>query len=163
MHIDFGPDVAFGALFPFLEPVADLDNGMWVVASRLPRALAAVAHSAGAEIRTVSPSRPRDQLPRSRISCGLAIAPGTKCDLRLAGMSPAKSARRREGNVHRHNIDVASKYDGESDFATMEVVVQRPAEAKVQATILLPGVLRLRRARPGIDHVASGIYPHLNA
>ena len=57
MHIDFGPDVAFGALFPFLEPVADLDNGMSVVAGGaggLPRALAAVAHSAGAEIRTLS-------------------------------------------------------------------------------------------------------------
>ena len=72
MHIDFGPDVAFGALFPFLEPVADLDNGMSVVAGGaggLPRALAAVAHSADAEPAT------KDQLPRSRIPCGLATAP----------------------------------------------------------------------------------------
>ena len=30
--VDF-PDVAFGALFPFLESVADLDNGMTVVAA----------------------------------------------------------------------------------------------------------------------------------
>ena len=33
MHIDFCPDVPFGALFPFLESVADLDNGMSVVAA----------------------------------------------------------------------------------------------------------------------------------
>lgn len=55
MHIDFGPDVAFGALFPFLETFTDMDNGMAVVAggaSKLPRALAAVAEAAGAEIRT---------------------------------------------------------------------------------------------------------------
>ena len=36
--------------------------------------------------------------------------------------------------MHRHNIDVANKYDSESDFATVEVVVQRPAEIKGQAT-----------------------------
>jgi hypothetical protein len=58
MYIDFGPDVAFGALFPFLESVADLDNGLSVVAGGaggLPCALAAVARSAGAELRIVSP------------------------------------------------------------------------------------------------------------
>jgi phytoene dehydrogenase-like protein len=55
MHIDFGPDIAFGALFPFLETFTDMDNGMAVVkggAANLPRALAAVAEAAGAEIRT---------------------------------------------------------------------------------------------------------------
>jgi phytoene dehydrogenase-like protein len=58
MHIDFGPDVAFGALFPFLETFTDMDNGMAVVAggaSKLPRALAGVAEAAGAEIRTNAP------------------------------------------------------------------------------------------------------------
>jgi phytoene dehydrogenase-like protein len=58
MHIDFGPDVAFGALFPFLETFTDMDNGMAVVAggaSNLSRALAGVAEAAGAEIRTGAP------------------------------------------------------------------------------------------------------------
>jgi hypothetical protein len=64
--------------------------------------------------------------------------------------------------VHRHNTDVANNYDGESDFATVEVVVQRPAEIKGQATTMLPRVHRLRRARPRLDHVASGIYQHVN-
>jgi hypothetical protein len=64
--------------------------------------------------------------------------------------------------VHRHNIDVANKYDGESALATMEVVVQRPAEIKGQATTMLPGAPRLRRARPRLDHVARGIYQHVD-
>lgn len=55
MHLDFGPDVAMGALFPFLELFTDMANGMSVVeggASRLPEALAAVAAEAGATVRT---------------------------------------------------------------------------------------------------------------
>ena len=64
--------------------------------------------------------------------------------------------------MHRHHIDVANKYDSESDFATVEVVVERPAEIKGQATTMLPGVQRLRRARPRLDHVVSGIYRHVN-
>jgi ABC-type ATPase involved in cell division len=64
--------------------------------------------------------------------------------------------------VHRHNIYVASKYDGESDFATMEVVVQRAAEIKGQAATMLPRVQRLRRVRPSPDHVSSGTYQRVN-
>jgi hypothetical protein len=79
MYIDFGPDVAFGALFPFLESVADLDNGLSVVAGGaggLPCALAAVARSAAPRSASfrLEPAT-RDQLPRSRNSCGLATAP----------------------------------------------------------------------------------------
>jgi hypothetical protein len=44
-------------------------------AGGLPRAVAAVARSAGAEIRTFRPAGHRDQLPGSRISCGLATTP----------------------------------------------------------------------------------------
>lgn len=60
MHLDFGPDVALGALFPFLEVFGDMDNGMSVVrggASGLPDALAALATEAGAEVRTQAPVR----------------------------------------------------------------------------------------------------------
>ena len=73
MHIDFGPDVAFGALFfPFLEPVADLDNGMSVVAGGaggLPQR----PRRGGSLGRRRDPHpfpwpATRDQLPRSRIS-----------------------------------------------------------------------------------------------
>ena len=96
MHIDFGPDVAFGALFPFLEPVADLDNGMSVVAGGaggLPRALAAVARSAGAEIRTLSPGRPPGISCHDReFRAGWLPHLGTKCDLRLAGDEPCEAS-----------------------------------------------------------------------
>ena len=64
--------------------------------------------------------------------------------------------------MHRRNICVASKYDGESYFATMEVVVQRAAEIKGQAATMLPRVQRLRRVRPSPDHVSSGTYQHVN-
>jgi phytoene dehydrogenase-like protein len=60
MHLDFGPDVAMGALFPFLELFTDMRNGMSVVeggASRLPEALAAIVRDAGGEVRTSSPVR----------------------------------------------------------------------------------------------------------
>jgi phytoene dehydrogenase-like protein len=60
MHLDFGPDVAMGALFPFLEMFTDMQNGMSVVeggASRLPEALAAVVREAGGEVRTSAPVR----------------------------------------------------------------------------------------------------------
>jgi phytoene dehydrogenase-like protein len=60
MHLDFGPDVAMGALFPFLEMFTDMQTGMSVVeggASRLPEALAAVVREAGGEVRTSAPVR----------------------------------------------------------------------------------------------------------
>ena len=60
MHLDFGPDVAMGAVFPFLEVFTDMRNGMSVVeggASRLPEALAGIVRDAGGEVRTSSPVR----------------------------------------------------------------------------------------------------------
>jgi len=60
MHLDFGPDVAMGALFPFLELFTDMRNGMSVVeggASRLPEALAAIVREAGGEVWTSSSVR----------------------------------------------------------------------------------------------------------
>jgi phytoene dehydrogenase-like protein len=60
MHLDFGPDVAMGALFPFLELFTDMRNGMSVVeggASRLPEALTGIVREAAGEVRTSSPVR----------------------------------------------------------------------------------------------------------
>jgi phytoene dehydrogenase-like protein len=60
MHLDFGPDVAMGALFPFLELFTDMRSGMSVVeggAARLPEALAGIVRDAGGEVRTSSPVR----------------------------------------------------------------------------------------------------------
>lgn len=55
MHLDFAPDVSGGAMFPFLELFADMENGMALVeggAQRLPQALAAVLADHGGEVRT---------------------------------------------------------------------------------------------------------------
>ena len=86
MHIDFGPDVAFGALFPFLESFADMDNGM-------SRALAAVARSASAEIRTVSPSRPPGISCHDReFRAGWLPHLGTKCRSASSGDEPCEAS-----------------------------------------------------------------------
>ena len=55
MHLDFGPDVSGGAMFPLLEAFTDMRAGMAVArggASRLIDALVALAADHGAELRT---------------------------------------------------------------------------------------------------------------
>ncbi|WP_320672063.1 phytoene desaturase family protein [Patulibacter defluvii] len=55
MHLDFGPDVSGGAMFPFLETFADQANGMSVArggAGRMPEALAGLLGDVGGELRT---------------------------------------------------------------------------------------------------------------
>lgn len=55
LHADFGPDVAGGALLPFIECLSLMHSGMWVAesgASRLPEALAAVIVERGGRVRT---------------------------------------------------------------------------------------------------------------
>jgi phytoene dehydrogenase-like protein len=55
MHMDFGPDVPGGAMFPFLETFSDMEEGMNLAqgsASKMPQALAGLAQEYGAEIRT---------------------------------------------------------------------------------------------------------------
>lgn len=55
MHLDFGPDVSGGAMFPFLETFADQAAGMAVVeggASRMIEALAGLLREHGGELRT---------------------------------------------------------------------------------------------------------------
>jgi phytoene dehydrogenase-like protein len=55
MHPDFGPDVAAGAMFPFVEVFSDAAAGMSIVeggASRMIDALAAVLADHGGEART---------------------------------------------------------------------------------------------------------------
>jgi phytoene dehydrogenase-like protein len=55
MHLDFGPDVSGGAMFPFLEAFTDMRTGIAIAeggASRLIDALAAVGAEHGMELRT---------------------------------------------------------------------------------------------------------------
>ena len=55
MHMDFGPDVSGGGMFPFLETFTDMVEGMSITeggASKMPEALAALIRESGGEIRT---------------------------------------------------------------------------------------------------------------
>ncbi|MBV9914944.1 MAG: NAD(P)/FAD-dependent oxidoreductase [Solirubrobacterales bacterium] len=55
MHLDFGPDVSGGAMFPFLEAFTDMRVGISLVrggASRLVQALIALGSARGMEMRT---------------------------------------------------------------------------------------------------------------
>jgi phytoene dehydrogenase-like protein len=54
MHLDFGPDVAGGAMFPFLEAFTDMRTGIALArggASKLPEALAGLLREYGGELR----------------------------------------------------------------------------------------------------------------
>ena len=55
LHLDFGPDVSAGGMFPFLEAFTDMEEGMSVVeggASNLVDALAAIIREHGGDVRT---------------------------------------------------------------------------------------------------------------
>ena len=92
MHLDFGPDVAGGAMFPFLETFADQANGMAVAeggASRLPEALAALVREAGGQIRTGA-EVVRIATAGDR-ACGVELASGERIEARravLANLAP---------------------------------------------------------------------------
>lgn len=58
MHLDYGPDVAGGAVFPLLEVYADMLGGMSIVeggAGKLADALTALVVAKGGEVRCSSP------------------------------------------------------------------------------------------------------------
>jgi len=55
LHLDFGPDVAGGALFPFLEAMGDMEGGMTVAeggASRVTEAICGLLRTYGGSLRT---------------------------------------------------------------------------------------------------------------
>lgn len=92
MHLDFGPDVSGGAMFPFLEAFTDMRTGIALAqggASTLTDALVALAAEHGAELRTnaevagVSLSAGR--------AAGVELADGERIEARravIAGVSP---------------------------------------------------------------------------
>jgi phytoene dehydrogenase-like protein len=57
MHLDFGPDVAGGAMFPFLEAFTDMRTGIAIArggASRLIESLVSLGAEHGSELRTAA-------------------------------------------------------------------------------------------------------------
>ena len=92
MHLDFGPDVSGGAMFPFLEAFTDMRTGIAIArggASRLIDALSALAAEHGAELRTGA------EVTRVHTSGGRAsaveLAGGERIEARravIAGVTP---------------------------------------------------------------------------
>src|SRR6185312_15062245 len=92
MHLDFGPDVAGGALFPFLEAFTDMRTGISLArggASRLIEALAGLGSEAGMELRTEA------EVTRVSVAGGRAVgvelASGERIAARravIAGVTP---------------------------------------------------------------------------
>ncbi len=85
LHLDFGPDVSGGALFPFLECFSDQRAGMAVVeggAQRMVDALEAVLADAGGELRT------RAEVVRVEVAggraTGVVLADGERIGARRA-------------------------------------------------------------------------------
>ncbi len=92
LHLDFGPDVAGGAMFPFLEAFTDMRTGIAIAqggASELIKALAAVAAEHGAELRTKSEVT-RVTVNQGRAD-GVELASGERIGARrvvIAGVTP---------------------------------------------------------------------------
>jgi phytoene dehydrogenase-like protein len=92
MHLDFGPDVSGGAMFPFLEAFTDMRTGISVArggASRLIDALAGLGAEHGMELRTGA------EVARVNVAGGRAVgvelADGERIEARravIAGVTP---------------------------------------------------------------------------
>ena len=92
MHLDFGPDVSGGAMFPFLEAFTDMRTGISVAqggASRLIEALAGVGAAHGMELRTGA------EVARVSVADGRAVgvelSDGQRIEARravIAGVTP---------------------------------------------------------------------------
>jgi phytoene dehydrogenase-like protein len=92
MHLDFGPDVSGGAMFPFLEAFTDMRTGISIAqggASKLIEALVALGAEAGMEVRTGA------DVARVTVAAGRAVgvelADGERIEARravIAGVTP---------------------------------------------------------------------------
>lgn len=92
MHLDFGPDVSGGAMFPFLEVFTDMRTGIALArggASKLAEALVALGAGYGAELRTDA------EVVRINVDGGRArgveLASGERLEARravIAGVTP---------------------------------------------------------------------------
>jgi phytoene dehydrogenase-like protein len=92
MHLDFGPDVSGGAMFPFLEAFTDMRTGMAVArggASRLIEALASLGAQHGVQLRTAS--EVVRVLTRDGRAIGVELEDGERIEARravIAGVAP---------------------------------------------------------------------------
>jgi phytoene dehydrogenase-like protein len=92
MHLDFGPDVSGGAMFPFLEAFTDMRVGISLVrggASRLVDALIALGSERGMELRT--DAEVARVIVRGGRAAGVELTSGEQLEARqavIAGVTP---------------------------------------------------------------------------
>ncbi|GMO93071.1 phytoene desaturase family protein [Bradyrhizobium sp. TM239] len=85
MHLDFAPDTAGGALFPYIEAMADQSFGMVVGdggADTIIKAMCGLLHAEGVDIRLRSPVVEIETKMGS--ACGVRLADGTRIVARRA-------------------------------------------------------------------------------
>jgi phytoene dehydrogenase-like protein len=85
MHLDFGPDIAGGAIFPVIETFVDMEHGINIVrggASKLVLAMADLLREMGGEVRTAADVA-RIVTHNSRAT-GVELAGGEKITARRA-------------------------------------------------------------------------------
>ena len=113
MHLDFGPDVAGGAMFPFVEVFSDAAAGMSIVeggASRMIDSLAAVLRDHGGEARTAAAVR--RIVTDGRRATGVELASGERFDASRAVIA---------------SVTPPALYDGLVDAAAVPAGVRRAA------------------------------------
>jgi phytoene dehydrogenase-like protein len=92
MHLDFGPDVSGGAMFPFLEAFTDMRTGIAIArggASRLIDALVGIGADRGVELRT--DAEVARIMVRDGRAAGVELADGERIEARravIAGVTP---------------------------------------------------------------------------
>ena len=92
LHLDFGPDVSGGAMFPFLETFSALSEGISVAtggASAIPEALTTLIETRGSEVRTNAEVTAVDT--RNGRAAGVTLADGTSIRAReavIANLTP---------------------------------------------------------------------------
>lgn len=93
MHLDYGPDVSGGAMFPFIETFTDMNVGISITeggASNLVEALAGVCEDYGGEVRTDAEVE-RIQVDRGGRATGVELTSGERIRAReevVANLTP---------------------------------------------------------------------------
>lgn len=85
LHMDYGPDVSGGAMFPFIETFSDMQQGISIAkggAGRLPEALVGLLREPGGEVRTGA--EVRQVLVEDGRATGVELADGERITARRA-------------------------------------------------------------------------------
>ena len=168
MHLDFGPDVAGGALFPYLESMANQAFGMALGqggADTIIRAMVRVITQAGGEVRTGCDVASIDL--QGRRARGVLLADGTRIEAGkavIANLHPrvlygrllARGGFTADG-LRRRNLHAASApgtaADTTSHPTSVAEIASLPAPARLRPG---PGTMMIHLAMRDLPHWRAG-------